>query len=140
MRLIPGVAASAGVAIVPASSARTCLRSIIGNLLGRAKLPEQDVVCDTHDTKTIARGFNTMALQRNPDARICGICHSFVEPGACGAPSSNGPSVLLRIGFGGVNGNTASSKVRLGAGAAMAACRPGCMMPIDSARAPPALG
>src|SRR5437879_11747256 len=82
MRLIPAVAASAGVAIVPASSANTCLRSIIGVSPCLAKLAEQDGVCDTHDTKKIARGFNTMALQRTSGARICGFRDCFVEPGA----------------------------------------------------------
>jgi len=31
------------------------------------KLAEQNVVCDTHDTKKIARGFNAMAPARGLD-------------------------------------------------------------------------
>src|SRR5882757_558914 len=82
MRLIPGVAARDGVAIVAASSAKTCLRSIMCVSGGCVKLPEPNGVCDTHDTKKIARGFNAMALCCGLDARICGFWICFVEPGA----------------------------------------------------------
>src|SRR3954454_12815568 len=82
MRLISGAAARAGVASAPASSPTTCLRSIMCISGVQVKLAEQTAICDTHDTKKTAHGFNTMARICDINDRFCGIWDYFVEPRA----------------------------------------------------------